>query len=163
MRTMYDKIDFEIKRAKRFGRSLGCIMMDMDHFKNVNDFNDHLFGSFVLKETGEIIKRIMREVDFGACYGGDEFLMVLTETSAKGVQVFCERLRSEIEGHEFNDGKNKMKLTISMGFAVIEGDAGIGAKEFVRQADHALYDAKERGRNQFAQFSGERNKDAKPE
>ena len=91
MRSMYDRIDFELKRGKRFGRSVSCIMMDMDHFKSVNDTNDHLFGSFVLKEVGQIIKKTMREIDFAARYGGDEFLIVLTETNEEGTFTFCNR------------------------------------------------------------------------
>src|SRR5690606_6990560 len=81
MRSMYDKIEIEIKRATRHQRQIACVMMDMDHFKSVNDNHDHLFGSFVLKTVGQLIKNSMREVDFAARYGGDEFLIVLTETT----------------------------------------------------------------------------------
>ncbi|MEO0337080.1 MAG: GGDEF domain-containing protein, partial [Pseudomonadota bacterium] len=133
---MYDRIEFELKRAKRFHRPVACIMMDMDHFKSVNDFNDHLFGSFVLGEVGKIIRTNMREIDFAARYGGDEFLLVLTETNVDGVKVFCERLRKAVESYEFNNGVNKMKLTSSMGFAITDGQQGVSAKELVRRADH---------------------------
>lgn len=68
------------------------------------------------------------------------------------MSTFCERLRKKIEDYEFNNGSNKMKLTSSMGFAVTKGDEGLSAKELVRRADHALYDAKESGRNKFAQY-----------
>lgn len=153
MRSMYDRIDFELKRAKRFGRNVSCIMMDMDHFKTVNDTNDHLFGSFVLKTTGGLIKETMREIDFAARYGGDEFLIVLTETHEAGTRIFCERLREKILHHTFDDGKNQMKLTISMGFAMSHLDPKIEARTLVRQADHALYRAKELGRNRVAIFS----------
>ena len=152
MRTMYDRIEFELKRAKRFQRPVACIMMDMDHFKTVNDFNDHLFGSFVLKEVGDIIKGNMREIDFAARYGGDEFLLVLTETALEGVKSFCERLRQAIEAYRFDNGVNHMHLTSSMGFALTDGQEGVTAKELVRRADHALYDAKEKGRNRFSEY-----------
>src|SRR5690606_9490426 len=90
MRSMYERIEFELKRAKRFKRNVSAVMLDMDHFKTVNDTNDHLFGSFVLKEVGEIIRSTIREVDFAARYGGDEFLIVLTETNENGTRIFCE-------------------------------------------------------------------------
>jgi len=150
MRSMYDKIDVEISRAQRFGRHVACVMMDMDKFKAVNDNHDHLFGSFVLKEVGHMIRASMRDVDFAARYGGDEFLIVLTETSKNGVEIFAERLRKAIEAHVFELGKDKIQLTSSMGFAV----GGFGdtrdARQLVRDADHALYDAKEKGRNRVA-------------
>lgn len=147
MRSMYERIDFELKRAKRFKRLVSAIMLDMDHFKTVNDTNDHLFGSFVLKEVGEIIQSTMREVDFAARYGGDEFLIVLTETNEAGTRTFCDRLRMNIKAHTFDDGKNKMRLTVSMGYSVVTGEEELDARQLVRQADHALYRAKEAGRD----------------
>ena len=122
-------------------------MMDMDHFKRVNDSHDHLFGSFVLSEVGKIIKRNIRKIDFAARYGGDEFLIVLTETNLEGAKAFSERLRGCIENNLFKNNGFEIKLTVSMGFAVFSGNQGIDAKTFVRHADRALYDAKENGRN----------------
>jgi diguanylate cyclase (GGDEF)-like protein len=149
MRSIYEKIGFELKRAKRFKRKVGCIMFDMDHFKRVNDNNDHLFGSFVLKEVGKLVKDIIREIDFAARYGGDEFLVVLTETSSEGVRVVAERIRERIEGYLFQKGENSMRLTASMGFAVHSPVTveDMNPKKLVREADHALYRAKENGRN----------------
>ena len=147
MRQMYDKIDFELRRAKRYDRRVACIMMDIDHFKEVNDSHDHLFGSFVIKELGKLIRRNMRDVDFAARYGGDEFLIVLTETTEAGTQTFAERLRATIEAHVFDDGKATLKRTCSFGYAVSNPKSPIDARELVRQADHALYESKNSGRN----------------
>lgn len=147
MRSMYDRIDGEIKRAARTKNQLACIMMDMDHFKTVNDTNDHLFGSFVLKEMGQIVQKAMRNSDFAARYGGDEFLVVLNDTDLNGAKIFSERLRQRIEGHTFQDGKNQVKLTLSLGCAVSHPNLTIDARQLVRLADHALYRAKELGRN----------------
>ncbi len=122
-------------------------MMDMDHFKTVNDTNDHLFGSFVLKEMGQIVQKAMRNSDFAARYGGDEFLVVLNDTDLNGAKIFSERLRQRIEGHTFQDGKNQVKLTLSLGCAVSHPNLTIDARQLVRLADHALYRAKELGRN----------------
>lgn len=150
MRSIYERIDFELKRARRYKRHVSAIMLDMDHFKSVNDKNDHLFGSFVLKEVGQIITNTMREIDFAARYGGDEFLIVLMETNEEGTRTFCERLRKNIKDHEFNDGKNKIKLTVSIGYAVVSGDQECDARVLVRDADHALYRAKSGGRDQVS-------------
>ena len=147
MRSMYDKIDIEIKRAKRFGRYVACVMMDMDKFKSVNDEHDHLFGSFVLKEVGQIISRCLRDVDFAARYGGDEFLIVLTETSKEGVKIFGERLRQAVANTTFTLNADSIRLTCSQGFAVGGTGDERDARSLVREADKALYRAKELGRN----------------
>lgn len=147
MRKIYEKIDFELRRSRRFARRMACVMMDMDHFKTINDGADHLFGSFVLKQVGRLIAQNIREVDLAARYGGDEFLVVLTEISADGAEKFSERLRLVLGNYEFNDGKHSAKRTASLGFAVSEPGATMPAVELVRRADHALYEAKRAGRN----------------
>lgn len=145
MRTFYDRLDFELRRGKRFGRQIACVMLDMDYFKSVNDGHDHLFGTFVIQQVGKIIKDNVREIDIAARYGGDEFLIVLTETGPEGVRVFCERLRETIAGELFQKGDDQIRLTASMGFALSDGR--VDARTLVRQADHALYEAKETGRD----------------
>ncbi|MBY0370155.1 diguanylate cyclase [bacterium] len=150
MRSMYERIDTELRRAKRFDRRVSCIMLDIDHFKEVNDRNDHLFGSFVIKEMGGLIRKNMRDVDFAARYGGDEFLIVLTETNEAGTKTFAERLRGAIEKHVFTDGKSSLQRTCSFGFSLSEPASKIDARELVRQADHALYRAKNGGRNRIS-------------
>lgn len=147
MRSMYDRIDGELKRAFRFGRQVACVMLDMDHFKRVNDGHDHLFGSFVLKEVGLLIQKTMRDSDFAARYGGDEFLVVLTDTNSEGSQAFCERLREKVASYNFTDGKSSIRLTLSLGCAVSILSQEITARQLVRAADHALYRAKDAGRN----------------
>ena len=147
MRSMYDRIDGELKRAQRYNRQLACVMIDMDHFKSVNDGHDHLFGSFVLKEVGKLIQATMRDSDFAARYGGDEYLVVLTDTDIKGARVFCERLRKKVFEKKFTDGRNQIQLTMSLGCAVWQQERPVDARQLVRLADHALYRAKDAGRN----------------
>lgn len=149
MRTMYEKIDFELKRIRRYGRQIAIVMIDMDYFKTVNDKNDHLFGSYVLSEMGRLLKAKVRESDYAARYGGDEFLIVLTEVDSEGAQVFCERLRSQIAEHTFQNDNSSIQLTISLGYVVSSGEPDLDARELVRKADHALYAAKQGGRNRF--------------
>lgn len=153
MRSMYDRIDYELKRARRFKRNLSCIMIDMDHFKRVNDDHDHLFGSFVLKEVGSLIKDNLREIDFAARYGGDEFLVVLTETDEEGTKVVADRLREKIENHLFESGNDSINLTVSLGFSMFDPEDPVAdARVLVREADHALYQSKAKGRNRVTQF-----------
>ena len=152
MRSLYQKLEFEIERGKRFQRGICVIMMDMDRFKSVNDGHDHLFGSFVISEVGKIVKECTRNVDIPARYGGDEFLMVLTEVNHEGAVLFCERLRKTIEKTIFRNGTDSIKLTASIGFAITKPGESISAKELVRRADNALYHAKRTGRNRVSFF-----------
>jgi two-component system, cell cycle response regulator len=148
MRSVYQKLDAEIGRAQRFQRAVGVIMMDMDNFKNVNDKNDHLFGSFVLSEVGKLIRENIRQVDFAARYGGDEFLIALSETTVEGAAITAERIRKKIEAYTFVSPTSSMKLTASLGLAVIEPTTqNIDARNLVRYADNSLYEAKRGGKN----------------
>ncbi len=148
MRSLYQKLDFEIERARRYDRKVAVVMMDLDHFKQVNDSNDHLFGSYVLAQVGKIIKDNMRKVDFAARYGGDEYLIVLTEINEEGARTFCQRLCDTIAQTRFEKDCFKVDLTASLGFAVANPSRQeIDSRSLVRAADRALYDAKEQGRN----------------
>jgi two-component system cell cycle response regulator len=138
MRSIYQKLEFEMERAKRFSRTVTVIMLDMDKFKSVNDGHDHLFGSFVISEVGKIIRQMTRAVDIPARYGGDEFLIVLSETPLSGVEFFCERLRKKVEDTVFTQGIDSIQLTLSIGFAVLDVTEDIPAKELVRRADTAI-------------------------
>lgn len=164
MRSLYTKLENEMARAFRYNRSVSVVMMDMDHFKSVNDTNDHLFGSYVLSEVGKLINKHIRKIDIGARYGGDEFLMVLTETNAEGVITFCRRLSNAIRKDKFDNGDASMHLTCSLGFATTDPNASeiMDAKELVRQADNALYAAKANGRNCICYFDlSEKTEEAK--
>lgn len=157
MRSLYQRLEFEMERARRFGRDVCVIMMDMDNFKSVNDGHDHLFGSFVLSEVGKIIKNGTRNIDIPARYGGDEFLVVLSEVNEEGAGLFCERIRKAIEGHVFSSGEDSIRLTISIGYSMLQADDTIVARDFVRQADHALYEAKRTGRNKVCSYGAKNN------
>jgi diguanylate cyclase (GGDEF)-like protein len=156
MRSVYSRLDSEIARAKRFGRAVGVVMMDMDNFKHVNDNHDHLFGSYVLSEVGKLIRDNIRQVDFAARYGGDEFLITLSETAVDGAQLFTERLRKVIENSTFATKSDSMKMTASMGLAVVEpAHFHVDARGLVRLADHALYEAKHAGKNCVRVFTAD--------
>lgn len=150
MRSIYKKLDQEIERSRRYGHGVAAIMLDMDHFKGVNDNHDHLFGSFVLSEMGKIIKKNIRTIDFAARYGGDEFLICLSQTTVDGAKRFCERLRKVIESYNFQNNEDQISLTASMGMAIIaNGKSMMDGRSLVRHADRALYESKENGRNRL--------------
>ncbi len=163
MRSIFQKLEFEIERGKRFNRPVTVVMIDMDHFKTVNDGHDHLFGSYVLSEVGKIIKASTRNIDIPARYGGDEFLIVLSETPLSGVEHFCERLRKRVEQMTFMQGKDSIKLTLSIGFATSKDTDAVNPKELVRRADMALYAAKAQGRNCVVGYDVKSEKDRRLE
>lgn len=157
MRSLYKKLDFELDRARRHDRSIAVIMMDVDHFKKVNDEHDHLFGSWVLAQIGKMIRDNIRKIDFAARYGGDEYLVVLSEINPDGAQVFAQRLREKLATTTFSNENFSIKLTVSLGIALANpNQIPVDARALVRYADKALYAAKENGRNrvEIYKFTG---------
>lgn len=153
MRSLYKRLDFELDRARRYDRSVAVIMMDLDYFKRVNDQHDHLFGSFVLTQVGKMVRENIRKVDFAARYGGDEFLVALTEISLEGAKTFANRLRERIEQTTFQNEFYSIRLTASLGLALANPNTqDVDARAIVRYADRALYKAKENGRNRVEIF-----------
>ncbi len=153
MRSLYKKLDFELDRARRYNRSVCVLMMDLDHFKKVNDNHDHLFGSYVIKSVGKIVHQNIRKVDFAARYGGDEYLIVLTEITQEGAVTFANRLRTRIAETTFKNEFYSIDLTASLGLAILNPNSReVDARGLVRYADRALYAAKENGRNRVEIF-----------
>ncbi len=141
----------ELAYARRHQRPLGVIMIDIDHFKLINDTYGHQMGDFVLNRFASIINSSKRPEDVFARYGGEEFILLPRgDISVEGMRVHCERLRQTIETSEFAFGETQVRITISIGFYLGmvprgEGDASID--EFIGKADEALYRAKDLGRN----------------
>jgi two-component system, cell cycle response regulator len=148
MRSLFRRLEQEITRSKRYNKWISAIMLDMDFFKNVNDTNDHLFGSWVLTQVAKILRENSRTVDIAARYGGDEFLIILPETDQAGAERVADRMRKAIETFPFVQEKQKAKLTCSFGICSVNcGTREIDPKEFIRIADQMLYEAKNAGRN----------------
>ncbi len=156
-RSLFEKGNEEMNRAKRYGRPLSVLMLDIDHFKGVNDEYGHLAGDEVLKDLANILtgQLRMKEGDFPARYGGEEFVVVLPETDKKSAMILAERLRGRIEEKLFKaDPLIKEKITASIGVAELD-EAGEDSdlETFLGRADKALYEAKESGRNQVKAWS----------
>ncbi len=144
-RYMAQRFLQEMQRARRSKKGLAFLMMDLDHFKQVNDTYGHLQGDQVLAELAKIIIAGKRESDVAARYGGEEFALILHETSAEGAQILAERIRAAVEAATF---PGNLKLTVSIGVAATEDEAQFTS--LMEKADEALYEAKEGGRNRVA-------------
>jgi diguanylate cyclase (GGDEF)-like protein/putative nucleotidyltransferase with HDIG domain len=144
-RFIQERMDFEFKRAKRYDIQLGCMLMDIDHFKMVNDTYGHQFGDYVLREIAGILKANSRDVDICGRYGGEEFL-VISNQDENGTMQFASKLHRKIETHQFMHGDLPVKVTVSIGLAIFTGEV-LSKHELIERADTALYKAKEDGRN----------------
>jgi diguanylate cyclase (GGDEF)-like protein len=124
-------------------------MLDIDHFKNVNDTYGHAVGDQVLQVVSTRCKKAVREVDVLGRYGGEEFASLLLETEANGGRVVAERLRKAVAEPSINTDDGEIIVTISLGIAVLDKDCR-DLDDLLRRADRALYAAKQGGRNQVA-------------
>lgn len=135
----------EIPRAVRHNRELSLLMVDIDHFKDVNDTYGHLAGDSVLRDLAGILQKRLRPDDELGRYGGEEFAAVLPETSLIGAVKIAEDLRGLVEQHRFIVEGEQIRVTVSIGAAALK--TGMDAKGFFRAADEMLYKAKNSGRN----------------
>jgi diguanylate cyclase (GGDEF)-like protein len=132
-------------QAERYNTPLTIAMIDIDHFKQVNDSYGHEAGDKVLKDIAAILSEALRMPDKVGRYGGEEFLIMLPHTTLVQGRKIADRIRASVSKWEFNIGTKKIKLTISIG--VIQYKAGEDLERFLSQADKALYEAKASGRN----------------
>ncbi|WP_432661948.1 GGDEF domain-containing protein [Wukongibacter baidiensis] len=142
-KTICDSLIQEIKRSKRNLQPVSILMTDIDHFKNINDTYGHQVGDQVIIKISKLLTEICRETDYVGRYGGEEFLIVLTNTNKDDAMKFSERLRSEVEKMDFGLSS---RVTISGGVRTYEKES---AEEMIKLADGALYQAKEKGRNRI--------------
>jgi diguanylate cyclase (GGDEF)-like protein len=136
----------EFKRATRYQLPLSCMMIDIDHFKLINDAHGHQEGDTMLKEIARIIQTTIREVDTPARWGGEEFVVLSTNTSKEKALLAAERLRKTVAGYEFTLTNTK-KTTISIGVAGIPDPSIDSQEKMIHAADLAMYEAKKNGRN----------------
>jgi len=146
-RTLFQRINIEIERSLRLRLPLTGIMIDIDHFKRVNDNYGHQCGDSVIREIGSRLTNSLRKYDYAGRYGGEEFFVLFSNTTADMAQTIAERFRREIEEIGFTCGEESFRLTVSVGIA--QYIPGENPDRWISRADAAMYKAKQRGRNQI--------------
>jgi two-component system cell cycle response regulator len=152
IRRYFDiRLQEEITRLRRIDSNLGLIMLDLDHFKIVNDTYGHQQGDMVLMELATILKdTVRRDLDIPCRYGGEEFVIILPGTDLEGAVVLAERIRKRCEEHPYTAISGEpLQVTISGGAVAIDSNSIIVKEEFFKKVDKALYEAKESGRNRI--------------
>jgi two-component system cell cycle response regulator len=152
LRAFRARLDEEVKRARRYATPLACVMVDMDNLKPINDELGHAAGDLAIGRVAEVIRRQLRETDFGARYGGDEFVVLLPHTTASEARVFAERVSARLGEAALDVDGRHVPLAASFGLAALTDDAldDDAGDALVRRADAALYEAKRAGRGQVA-------------
>lgn len=146
-RMYYVRLDEEFIRRHRSGAPISVLLLDIDHFKLVNDRYGHLAGDMVLKTLSELVMRSCRAMDVACRYGGEEITIILPETDADGALEIAERLRKSVEAQHFELGDSKNgHITVSIGVAT-SSESLSSSRDLTESADRALYRAKEQGRN----------------
>ncbi|HSQ78432.1 MAG TPA: diguanylate cyclase, partial [Nitrospirota bacterium] len=151
-RALTDSLAYEIDRAKRYHSELALILCDVDNFKAINDTYGHDAGDRTLQALSDTLKTILRKIDIAGRYGGDEFMLILPETTVSGAESLAEKLLSAVRDTELRlpDGKH-IRLSMSIGIAGLEADReGENIDSFVKRADDAMYAAKQGGKDRVS-------------
>jgi len=146
-RRAYDeKIKHEMAGFQRYGRPTALAIIDIDHFKKVNDSYGHRTGDGVLRILSDVMKKEIREIDVLARYGGEEFALILPHTPYQSAFDVADRIRRKVEASRFTYKGKPFLVTISIGVGTLKVDDTL--ESYVERVDQALYRAKDRGRNQ---------------
>ena len=146
VRYLNEFLEREFARSRRHGRELAVVLLDIDHFKKINDTLGHLTGDYVLRELARVVESRVRRDELFARYGGEEFCLVLPETSNEGATSYAEIIRKAIEDHRFLFDGTDVPVTVSCGVATFTPEMSRPV-DIIRAADEALYRAKRSGRN----------------
>ncbi len=146
-RRFVELAERELARARRYDAEVALVVIDLDHFKRVNDEHGHAAGDAVLASTAAVLARDLRDLDVVARHGGEEFALLLPQTSAAGAVEVAERARRRLADAVVTIGAAQVRITASMGVATIRGPAATSLDHLLRRADAALYRAKELGRD----------------
>ena len=150
LRAFRGRLDEEVKRAHRYRTPLACVMVDMDNLKPINDELGHAAGDQAIRALADVIRRELRETDFGARYGGDEFVLLLPHTSGQEARVFAERVCARLREAPLEIRGRPLPISASFGIAALGDEHDEAGELLVRRADGALYAAKRAGRGRVA-------------
>jgi diguanylate cyclase (GGDEF)-like protein len=149
------RLEEEISRHRRFNHPVSMVLLDLDGFKSVNDELGHAVGDETLRDVAQILMKHSRGINVVSRYGGDEFAILLVETSKAGARLYAERIREVVSRFRFTHGK---PVTASLGIASLPDDDATNAEELFKMADEALYAAKRSGKNQVATLDAARER-----
>jgi two-component system, cell cycle response regulator len=154
VRAVFDmRLREELARRKRSREDFTILLVDIDHFKDVNDTQGHRRGDLILRETAGLIRRCIREgVDIASRYGGDEFIILMTGTGHEVAMNVAERIRLQCEMNTSFEGETLPPVTLSMGLVTVDAASPMEAEELVDRADRMLYRAKSLGRNRICKW-----------
>ena len=151
-----EKIESEMNRSLRHGSPVALLMLDIDHFKRINDSFGHAAGDQVLKSFGQVLRESCRVYDVPGRYGGEEFCIILPETRIGSTTAVAERIRQRLAASRFDVGTDRVAITASIGIAGMDADGGIvSSAALIERADRALYSAKNNGRNRVEVWPSE--------
>ncbi len=145
--SLHDRLRQEVERARRYALPLSLLVVDLDHFKSINDAFGHRQGDTVLKEITDVIKNNARKTDVVARYGGEEFVVLLPQTDKDGAFIQAERMRTAVKSYKHSGQDRCIKVTISLGVSTFPSPEITKADDLVGLADNALYKAKNNGRD----------------
>ena len=151
-RKFFELAENEFRRSKRYNLPMSLMMLDIDHFKKVNDTYGHAGGDVVLKTFADICREEVREIDIVARLGGEEFVILLPQTKVEGAFILAERLRKKVEARTVFSEEKEIRITVSIGIASYNRSKDKSIEVLIRKADEALYLAKASGRNRVVVF-----------
>jgi len=144
---LMESLDTEFERSKRFNQEYSCILFDIDDFKNINDTYGHQMGDVVINNVAAVAAGLIRSTDIFGRYGGEEFLIIMPNTSIDGATVISEKIRKKIACTDFSYHKNRITCTISLGLSDSEMGHPVSSDDMLYNVDSALYKAKSAGKN----------------
>ena len=146
-RNIMDKLSEELRTHRRKKRPISIAMLDIDHFKKINDDYGHQCGDMILHETAQLMSNLLRDYDAVGRYGGEEFLIILPETTSEQSFTICNRIRLTVQNHTYRYNGRNLQITVSIGIAAKQAGENVITDRLIAEADRYLYVAKESGRN----------------
>ncbi len=143
-----ERLNEELIRIKRYDSKISVLLIDIDHFKQVNDTYGHMAGDTILADLARLLKNNIRKEDIAARFGGEEFIVMLIQCPVEFAWQIAERFRTAIENNTFMHAEKKINITVSIGISFASKDRYFSEAEMIQSADEALYNSKKKGRNQ---------------